>query len=61
MASVNTLIKTILLSILVVFAIKASIGAWGQYQAGQMDTFELKQGGKRILILMMLMTLVFVY
>ena len=61
MASVNTLIKTILLSILVIFAAKATIGAWGQYQAGQMDTFDLKQGGKRILILMMLMAMVFVY
>ncbi len=61
MASVNTLIKTILASILVMFAIKACIGAWGHYQAGQMDTIDLKHGGKRILILMMLMMLVFVY
>lgn len=61
MASVNTLIKTILASILVAFAIKASIGAWSQYQAGQMETFDLKHGGKRILILMVLMMMVFVY
>lgn len=61
MASVNTLIKTILASILVMFAVKASIGTWSQYQAGQMDTFDLKHGGKRILILMALMMMVFVY
>ena len=61
MGSVNTLIKTILASILVLLAIKASIGAWSQYHAGQMDTFDIKHGGTRIIILMMLMMLVFVY
>lgn len=61
MTDMNMVIKTVLASLLVMFAASASLSLWGQYKSGQIETFKLVHGMKQALILITLVAIVFVY